>query len=105
MSLGFSPDGSRLASGALDGTFKLWGTAEERLIATVHDTGLSAAEGTASDVRWQTQFSADGMSLATISNPAGFQRDLSEPFNGVPRDTLVVPWPYPVLGSQGEPEA
>lgn len=33
---------------------------------------------------------------ATITNPQGFQRDLSTPINGHPRDVLVVPWPYPV---------
>lgn len=30
----------------------------------------------------------------TITNPAGFERDLSQPINGHPRDTLVVDWPY-----------
>lgn len=33
---------------------------------------------------------------STIGNPAGFERDLSDPIDGYPRDTLVVPWPYPV---------
>lgn len=33
---------------------------------------------------------------ATISNPSGFEHDLSTPINGHDRDTLVVPWPYPV---------
>jgi len=32
---------------------------------------------------------------ATISNPPGFEHDLSTPINDHERDTLVVPWPYP----------
>lgn len=31
----------------------------------------------------------------TITNAAGFERDLSSPIDGYPRDTIVVPWPYP----------
>ncbi|WP_395640034.1 hypothetical protein [Pseudolysinimonas sp.] len=34
---------------------------------------------------------------ATITNPQGFEHDLSTPINGHARDALVVPWPYPVL--------
>ncbi len=30
----------------------------------------------------------------TIDNPPGFERDLGEPINGHPRDTLVVEWPH-----------
>lgn len=32
---------------------------------------------------------------ATITNPRGFEHDLSTPINGRNRDTLVVSWPYP----------
>lgn len=32
---------------------------------------------------------------ATITNHAGFEHDLSQPIDGYPRDTLVVPWPFP----------
>lgn len=32
---------------------------------------------------------------ATIINRTGFERDLSQPIDGYPRDVLVVPWPYP----------
>lgn len=33
---------------------------------------------------------------ATIRNPSGFEQALSTPIDGYARDTLVVPWPYPV---------
>ena len=33
---------------------------------------------------------------ATITNPQGFEHDLSTSINGHERDTLVVPWPFPV---------
>ena len=33
---------------------------------------------------------------ATITNPQGFEHDLSTSINGHARDTLVVPWPFPV---------
>lgn len=67
--LGFSPDGSRLASGGIDGTFKLWDTTDGGLIATVQDTGLSATGTVFDTVRWQVAFTPDGNTLATISNP------------------------------------
>ena len=40
---------------------------------------------------------------STITNPRGFESDLSRIFDGYPRDVLAVPWPYLVCNGGRRP--
>jgi serine/threonine protein kinase/WD40 repeat protein len=66
--LALSPDGTRLVSGSQDGTFMLWGADDGRAIATIQSTGLTSGV-TLDTIGWQTAFTPDGATIATISNP------------------------------------
>jgi len=68
--LAFSPDGTRLLSGGLDGTFQLWDTGEGRPIGVVQSSGQTMADVALGDTRWYAGFSPDGKTVATLSYPA-----------------------------------
>ena len=68
--LAFSPAGTRLVSGAQDGTFKLWAVADGRAVATIQAHEATAAEETLNSSGWHTAFTDDGTTLFTLSNPS-----------------------------------
>ena len=67
-SLAFSPDGTRLASASLDGTFLLWDPVEGRQVLTVHNAVLETA-GQAITPDY-VAFNAKGDLLATLMDGA-----------------------------------
>jgi WD40 repeat protein len=62
--LDFSPDGSRLATGAADGLIRLWDVASGEELVTIAAPG----DGNATPLDMDVAFSANGKQLATASN-------------------------------------